>query len=146
MFTYAKLAPQACSARTAAAENPHCGKSGVPFMYSSTGLELSWSLIRSMTSTLPHLASAVAVAPETSIAARLCRSVRVHFAAANRQPREPVDDGPLLDRAHASPTRDLVDRAQTPPADVPFVENTDVDAGRYGSGGAFGTAVRGHWR
>ena len=41
MFTCANCALQARSAPAVWAEKPHCGKSGVPFMYSTTGAELS---------------------------------------------------------------------------------------------------------
>src|SRR5262245_29087177 len=55
MFTWPNVAPTALSARTAVAEKPHCGKSGVPFMYSNTGLAASCDLMRSMTSTFVYL-------------------------------------------------------------------------------------------
>ena len=50
MLTWANCALQARSAPTVWAEKPHCGKSGVPFMYSTTGAADSWLLIRSMAS------------------------------------------------------------------------------------------------
>src|SRR3954462_3635918 len=50
MFTAWKPAPEARSAATVCAENPHCGKSGVPFMNSTAGLVEIWVLIRLMTS------------------------------------------------------------------------------------------------
>src|SRR5690242_18133732 len=55
MSTLLNCAPQARSAATACAEKPHCGKSGEPFMKSTTGVEEICALIRSTTSifTLP---------------------------------------------------------------------------------------------
>src|SRR5215469_17747433 len=50
MFTDLNSAPTARSAATVCAEKPHCGKSGVPFMNSTTGLEPSSALILSTTS------------------------------------------------------------------------------------------------
>src|ERR1700682_3042573 len=48
MFTWSNLALLARVAPTVCAEKPHCGKSGVPFMYSTTGAADSWLLIRSI--------------------------------------------------------------------------------------------------
>src|SRR6201991_1646601 len=53
-----KSAPTERRAATVWPENPHVGKSGVPFMNSTTGLELSSDLILSTTSIdIPHLRS-----------------------------------------------------------------------------------------
>src|SRR5208283_2672790 len=55
MLTCANRALQARKAPTVCAENPHCGKSGVPFMYSTTGAAASWALIRSIASIVDSL-------------------------------------------------------------------------------------------
>src|SRR6188474_466615 len=44
------LTPQAFSACTVSAENPHCGNCGVPFMYSTRGLPVTCCLILSWVS------------------------------------------------------------------------------------------------
>src|SRR3990172_4276532 len=46
MFTWLNRALQAFRVATDCAEKPHCGKSGVPFMNSTTGAEAIWSLMR----------------------------------------------------------------------------------------------------
>jgi hypothetical protein len=51
MFTYANGFPIDFKAMTVCPEKPHCGKSGVPFMYSSTLFSASCCLILSFTST-----------------------------------------------------------------------------------------------
>src|ERR1700722_16151263 len=43
------LTPRWLRICTTAAENPHCGKTGVPFMKSTTGASAIWSRIRSFT-------------------------------------------------------------------------------------------------
>src|SRR5258708_38124831 len=48
MFTKSNLALLARNAPTVCAEKPHWGKSGVPFMYSTTGAADSWLLILSI--------------------------------------------------------------------------------------------------
>src|SRR5579883_2607131 len=50
MLTCLNSAPKARNAATVCAEKPHCGKSGVPFMKSTTGAEPSSALILSTTS------------------------------------------------------------------------------------------------
>src|SRR6185437_8659376 len=50
MSTCLNSAPHARSAATACAEKPHCGKSGDPFMKSTTGLDEICVLMRSITS------------------------------------------------------------------------------------------------
>src|SRR5437879_9020006 len=57
MLTDLNSAPTARSAATVCAEKPHCGKSGVPFMNSTTGLEESSDLILSTTSIAHYLLS-----------------------------------------------------------------------------------------
>src|SRR5262245_13068545 len=57
MFTCLNFAPSARRAATVCAENPHCGKSGVPFMNRTTGAELSSALIRVTTSDCSTAAS-----------------------------------------------------------------------------------------
>src|SRR4030095_7763735 len=112
MFTCSNCAPTALNARTAAAEKPHCGKSGVPFMYSTTGEEDSCDLMRSMTSTdLPRCLMRPGPAPL--------------FGA--------LTDQTLLLCAHTRPVGDLDERAAAADAYVTRIERADLDAGRFDS-------------
>src|SRR5256885_17048778 len=103
LFPYTTLfrSPTARSAATVCAENPHCGKSGVPFMNSTTGLEPSSVLIRSTTSicTLP-----------------------LQFAPLGKLRQQT----PLLSPAHGRPASDLLARAQTADAPAPRSEERRV--------------------
>src|SRR5579863_9242944 len=103
MFTERKLAPTARSAATVCAENPHCGKSGVPFMNSTTGPELSSALILSTTSSieLPRV-----FAPLFQLGDQL----------------------PLLRRAHRQPAPYLLARPQASDAVAALIEGADIDA------------------
>src|SRR5688572_30191947 len=89
MFTeWNEFAPEARSAATACAENPHCGKSGVPFMKSTAGLveicclillttsSATCLLLSSSASTSAHCASAL-IAPHAQISSRV-RKQPVH--------------------------------------------------------------------
>src|SRR5262249_27206868 len=118
MFTCLNSAPSARSAATVCAENPHCGKSGVPFMNSTTGAEPSSVLILSTTSirALPHCLASLG---------------------------ELGQQAPLLRRAHRQPAPDLLTGAQASDAVSPLVERADVDArGRRTLRGLHRTRVR----
>src|SRR5437867_3702391 len=106
MLTDLNSAPTARSAATVCAEKPHCGKSGVPFMNSTTGLEESSALILSTTSifTLP-----------------------LQFPPLGKL----IQQTPLLGRAHVQPTSDLVPGAQAPDTEPAGIEGADVDARRW---------------
>src|ERR1700739_5143379 len=108
MLTCLNSAPTARSAATVCAEKPHCGKSGVPFMNSTTGLEESSALILSTTSicTLP-----------------------LQFPPLP----ELLEQTPLLRSAHVQPTSDLFPGAEAPDAEPAVIEGADVDARRWGA-------------
>src|SRR5215469_8012814 len=103
MLTCLKSAPTARSAATVCAEKPHWGKSGVPFMNNTTGLEPSSALILSTTSiALPR-----------------------KFASLGQL----GEQLPLLGRAHRHPASDLISGAQATDAVTPRVQDTDLDTG-----------------
>src|SRR5207237_1283033 len=108
ILTCLNSAPTARSAATVCAENPHCGKSGVPFMNSTTGLEPSSVLIRSTTSicTLP-----------------------LQFAPLGKLRQQT----PLLSPAHGRPASDLLARAQTADAPAPRIERASSASRRHRS-------------
>src|SRR5271170_5964946 len=102
MFTYLKSAPTARRAATVCAEKPHCGKSGVPFMNSTTGL-----------------ASSVLILSTTSIR----YLPRNRFAALGKLP----DELPLLARAHRHPAPNLRTAAPAADAQSMLIQAAHVD-------------------
>src|SRR5579863_10398895 len=103
MFTCLNSAPTARNAATVCAEKPHCGKSGVPFMNSTTGLEPSSALILSTTSIDLPLQK---FAPALQLG----------------------DHPPLLGGAHGRPAADLIGGPQAAHAIPLLIERADLGA------------------
>src|SRR5262249_49962506 len=124
MLTCLNSAPTARSAATVCAENPHCGKSGVPFMNSTTGLELSSALIFSTTS-IVHSWKAIGAARVAHCPRKLLRSPALTHTPANLQLGNEL---PLLRGAHGDPAADLGPGAQASSTKALCVQCTDLDA------------------
>src|ERR1700733_8325609 len=96
MFTCLNCAPTAFSAATVCAEKPHCGKSGVPFMNSTTGAELSSALIFSSISIIrsfwPVLLAMVGGLWGLGVLSSI--DPQVKSGLRDDQQRIPGDDGP----------------------------------------------------
>src|SRR5579872_1692195 len=93
-------APQARSAATVCAEKPHWGKSGVPFMNSTTGLDPISDLILSTTSITP--ASDINLPLREHRCGSACTQLGHEL--------------PLLRRTHRGPAADF--RRRSPAADT----------------------------
>src|SRR5512146_3505736 len=151
MLTCLNSAPRARSAATVCAEKPHCGKSGVPFMKSTTGLEPSSALILSTTS-IDNLVTAFgriatgSKRPQKNQrrGARRQEALR-HRSFAGDRPRlwlgshelpapfQLGDQPPLLGGAHGCPPGDLIAGAQAADAVTLLVERADPGTGGTGA-------------
>src|SRR5207244_4231952 len=107
------------------AENPHCGKSGVPFMNNTTGLEASSALILSITSIAANLTSPATRSEHLSRPAH--GAPHVSFGFPRYAPfRQRLDDSPLLGRAHGKPARNFIDRPQAADAQTLRIQRTNL--------------------